>query len=186
MNELDMCHVMIDLETLGTKPNSVILSIGVVQFSLRGDLLDKFHKGVLIDSCLDAGLQVDGNTIEFWLKQEKENITKLLNLDVVPLDKALAELNKCFCAFDKKLYVWSHGSCFDVVLLENAYRTLGKKIWWKYTNVRDTRTLFDLANYEYKASGTHDAIIDARNQAIAVQEAYRKLTGKEVTIKGMT
>jgi hypothetical protein len=76
----------------------------------------------------------------------------------------------------EKWYVWSHGSNFDTVLIENAYRAIGRKAWWKYTNVRDTRTLFDVANYKYTARGGHDALEDATNQAKAVIEAYKQLT----------
>lgn len=70
-----------------------------------------------------------------------------------------------------------HGATFDPVILENAYRAVGMKAWWKFSNVRDTRTLFDLANYRYVAKGGHDALDDAMNQVKAVQEAYQKLKG---------
>lgn len=176
MNETNMCHIMIDLETLGTKSNSVILSIGVVQFDLIGNMLDRFHEGIEIQSCLDVGLQVDGGTIAWWLDQKHENIQRLNSLSKSPLYIVLNALEDCFKLADK-LYMWSHGSNFDLVLLENAYKAISREVWWEYRNVRDTRTLFDLANYEYISKGGHDALEDARNQAKAVQEAYQKLKG---------
>lgn len=179
MNEVDMCHIMIDIETLGTKSNSVILSVGAVQFDLRGNVHDRYHKGIEIQSCLDIGMEVDGYTIEWWLKQKHENIARLMSIDCLPLKTVLLQLYDCFVSMLKPItYVWSHGSSFDLVLLENAYKAAGwKGAWWKYSNVRDTRTLFDLANYEYIAKGGHDALEDAKNQAKAVQEAYQKLKG---------
>jgi exodeoxyribonuclease VIII len=74
-----------------------------------------------------------------------------------------------------ELYVWSHGSNFDIVILENAYKAIGQAAWWKYSNVRDTRTLFDLAEHKYVSKGGHDALDDAMRQAEAVAYAYNKL-----------
>ena len=48
-------------------------------------------------------------------------------------------------------------------------------MFWNYKNVRDTRTFFDLCDYTYKATGGHDALDDAMNQAIGVREAYKQL-----------
>lgn len=176
MNNTDMCHIMIDLETLGTRSNAVIMSIGAVQFDLKGNLKKRFHKGVDIGSCLSNGLQVDGSTIEWWLKQSTKNISKLLSIPRMTLNMALLDLTECFGLMDKeKTYVWSHGSNFDIVLLENAYKATDMSIWWKYSNVRDTRTLFDIINYTYKAKGEHDALEDAINQAEAVAKAYQQL-----------
>jgi hypothetical protein len=183
MNETDMCHVMIDLETLGTRSNAVILSIGAVQFDLIGNMpICRFHKGIDIQSCLDWGLQVDGATIEWWMNQKDENIKRIVGLEKRSLVEVLNDFEvkmlSCFEQYirsDKNVYVWSQGSNFDIVLLENAYKAIGKKAWWKYSNVRDTRTLFDVANYKYVAKGGHDALDDALNQAKAVAEAYQQL-----------
>lgn len=179
MNDVD-CHIMIDLETLGTRSNAVILSIGAVRFDLRGNIGSKFHYRLDIDSCLQAGLQVDGSTIEWWLKQSKENQNRLLAVPVKNLNDALIELTERFEFIGKeKICVWSHGSNFDIVLLENAYKATDMNVWWKYSNVRDTRTLFDLVDYKYVAKGSHDALEDAMNQVKAVQEAYQQLMRRD-------
>lgn len=176
MNDISMSHLMIDIETLGTRSNAVIMSIGAVQFNLKGDTKAVLHRGVTINSCLNAGLEVDGDTIEWWLRQDKKNIEKLLELEKRHLSIVLQELDS-IDMHQNGWSVWSHGSVFDIVLLENAYKAVGRKPWWDHRNVRDTRTLFDIAEYKYKAKGGHDALEDATNQAIAVQEAYQKLKG---------
>lgn len=176
MNEIDMCHIMVDIETLSTRSNAVILSIGAVQFDLKGNILEKFHEGIDISTCVERGLHIDGDTIRWWLGQSKENIERLLKLQCSSLGTVLKIFEECFALMDKdKTCIWSHGSNFDLVVLENAYRALGTKVWWKYSNVRDTRTLFDLANYKYVAKGGHDALEDARSQAEAVALAYQHL-----------
>jgi 3' exoribonuclease, RNase T-like len=112
------------------------------------------------------------------LNQSKENITKLMTLYPTQyLGTALSNLRSCFSLGDN-WYVWSHGSNFDTVILENAYRLIGGSPWWDYKNVRDTRTLFDVAGCTYTAKGGHDALEDARNQAEAVQKAYQQLKGR--------
>lgn len=179
MNETDKCHVMIDLETLGTSSNAVILSIGAVLFNMKGDTEALLHLGVDTQSCLNAGLKVDGDTIDWWLKQSKENQDRLTSLKRLDLRAVLSELEAICNNVFEDICVWSHGSNFDIVLLENAYKAVGDKAWWKYSSVRDTRTLFDLANYKYKAKGGHDALDDAMNQAKAVCEAYQQLNQRK-------
>jgi len=178
MNDKEMTHFMIDIETLGTRSNAVILSIGVALFDMKGTVEAVFHRRIDIQSCLDAGLQVDGDTIEWWFKQEDKNIKKLVSMNTKRLKDVLEELTRLAMGINS-WYVWSHGSNFDLVLLENAYKAVGGKAWWKYSNVRDTRTLFDAANYKYTAKGGHDALEDAMNQAKAVAEAYQQLMGEK-------
>lgn len=177
----DANNLMIDIETLGTRSNSVIMSVGAVLFDLKDYREVLLHRKISIQSCLDVGLQVDGNTIEWWLKQSPENIERLMTGERYQLSTVLHELSS-LSLYQKQWYVWSHGSIFDIVLLENAYKAAGFSTWWNYKNVRDTRTLFDVANYKYSSEGKevkHDALEDAMNQAKAVQAAYTKLRGEQ-------
>lgn len=58
-------NIMLDLETLGTCPGSVILQIGAVRSN------NGLERTITIDSCLRAGLTVDGDTIGWWLRQSE-------------------------------------------------------------------------------------------------------------------
>ena len=49
-----MSNIMLDIETLGTRSTSVILSIGAVEFD-KTSILRAFHKRIDIDSCLRQG-----------------------------------------------------------------------------------------------------------------------------------
>ena len=167
--DIDSQHIMIDLETMGISCISAIVSIGAVQFSLNGQVKDLYHVGVDLRSCVSVGMDLDSETVLWWLKQSKINQDRLLALQTISLQKAITGLFNSFNGLDKyKTYLWSHGSNFDTVIIENACRLVGIPIWWKYSNVRDTRTLFDVYNYKYTAKGGHDALEDARNQAEAV------------------
>ena len=50
-----MNHLMIDLETMGNKPNAPIVSIGAVFFEpSTGELGDEFYRVVSLKSSMDA------------------------------------------------------------------------------------------------------------------------------------
>lgn len=168
---------MVDVETFGTQHNSVIRSIGVVAFTMMGEKEALMHLGVDIESCLVAGLHIDNETVRWWAKQVKDNKQQFNDIKKNSLENVLREFNvqvEKIC-HAKHTCMWSHGSNFDSVILENAYAACGIVPWWHYRNVRDTRTLFWLANYDYKAKGGHCALDDAMEQVEAVQEAYQQL-----------
>lgn len=172
----DNKHIMIDIETMGTSCISAIASIGAVSFDMKGEIVSRYHMGVDLQSCVNAGLEIDASTVRWWLKQCKENQDRLLALKTKTLKEALLGLFDSFAPLNNfKTCVWSHGSNFDTVILENACKLVGVPVWWKYSNVRDTRTLFDVANYRYISKGGHDALDDAMNQANAVVDAYKQL-----------
>ena len=179
MNTTDVCHIMIDLETLSTHSNAVILSIGAVLFGLgpRDEPQALYHMGVELDSCMNAGLHIEPSTINWWLNQKDENKNRLLEMKRKSLYKVLDELLDVIPTKREapQLYVWGHGSMYDITILENAYKAMRKEIFWSYKNVRDTRTFFDVCDYTYKSTGGHDALDDAMNQARGVREAYRQL-----------
>lgn len=175
MNEIDKCHVMVDLETYSTNSNAVIRSIGVVLFNMKGEREPIMHVGVELESCLMAGLVVDQETINFWRKQPEEYRNELQSMPKISLRQMLDVLQKSAENTLTELFVWGHGSNFDIVILENAYKAIGQMAWWKYSNVRDTRTLFDLANYKYVSKGGHNALDDTNRQIDAVCEAYKLL-----------
>ena len=69
---------MIDIETLSTKPNALILTIGAIKFSRNKDIesldkTDNFYKRVVIKSCTKLNMDIDNNTIQWWNNQSKES-----------------------------------------------------------------------------------------------------------------
>jgi len=185
MNEKDMCHLMIDMETYGVSSNAVFRSIAGVLFNLEGKNKELFNYGIDLEDSLMHGLVIDQETINFWRNESEKNRKNLMLLPKNPLNEILWSIKNLIRQEVKDyslIYMWSHGSSFDIVLLENAYKAMGEKAWWKYSKVRDTRTLFDVANYKYKAKGGHDALEDTKNQVVAVCEAYQLI--KEGKING--
>lgn len=60
--------VMVDLETFGTQGNAVIAAIGAVGFD-EGAIFrfGDYTTGIDIQTCLDAGLTINGGTLYWWL-----------------------------------------------------------------------------------------------------------------------
>ena len=174
-----LTDVMIDLETLDVLPTATILTIGAVKFDPFGDDVKnpecvKFYTRVDIDSCDRLGATVSSATLEWWAGQDQAAQDEAFDpTDRVDVVQALEQLYK-FCWGAKR--VWSHGAGFDVIILENYFRKIGKAIPWQFWEVRDTRTLFDIGiNPNRPPVLKHHALEDAWNQAVGVQNVYRTL-----------
>jgi len=171
--------IMIDLETLDVLPTASILTIGAVRFDPFGDDVndpdcDKFYVKVNLDSCDRYGCTVSQDTVEWWSKQSQAAQDEAFSADGrIPIESAMDQLYK-FCWGGKR--VWSHGAGFDVIILENLFRKVGKAIPWSFWEVRDTRTLFDLGiNPNRPPVLKHHALEDAWNQAVGVQNVFKTL-----------
>ena len=168
--------VMVDLETLGTTPGCVILSIGAVAFDrVAGTLGNEFYVNLDPDSCRGFGLSVNPQTVEWWARQSPE-ARAALESDQLPLGLALAAFTGFF-KLNGGRTIWGHGANFDPPVLEAAYRALGVTPPWKYWAVRDTRTLYELADVSPdRTEGVHhNALADAVSQARAACLAFGKL-----------
>lgn len=171
--------IMIDLETLDVLPTATILTIGAVKFDPFGDdanepQCEKLYIKVDIDSCDAVGGTVSQSTLDWWASQSKEAQEAAFDPnDRVSIQDAMNQLYK-FCWGAKR--VWSHGAGFDVIILENYFRKIGKAIPWQFWEVRDTRTIFDIGINPERASITaHNALADAYDQALGVQKVFRTL-----------
>lgn len=175
-----MTHVMIDLETLGTKPGAVLLSIGAVAFDpFTGDMFETYYKSININSSINLGMHVDGDTMAWWMAADRTQSARSAafageELLPVVLGEFTDFLNTVMNPATDGLYLWGHGAAFDPVLLEAAFDHCQLETPWKFYNVRDTRTLFDLARVrvERNEAEHHHALHDAVAQAKAAHLAY--------------
>lgn len=175
-------HLMVDLETMATGPDSVILTIGAVKFDPHGPNVDRstqniFYRRVDTETCESLGMVIDPATLEWWSKQEPEIIDEAFNPeDRHPIEKVLDEFHKFAWGCDA---FWSHGSIFDIVILESYYRAIKKPLPWNFWQIRDTRTIFDLGyDPEMPKNAKHNALEDAYRQAVGVQNMFKKVARK--------
>ena len=174
-------EVMIDIETLGTSPNSVILTIGAVVFDARGTgIHERLSLRPDIAEQVELGRIVDHDTLDWWEKQSEDAIEEASSdRDRVPFLDVMVELHK-FCSNRKA--IWANGICFDIGILENAFRELNMIPPWDFWTVRDARTVYEVCGVSIKDGHTtsHKAVEDAEHQAIVVQRAYENIyTNKE-------
>ena len=176
-----MSHVMVDLETLSTSDNALIVSIGAVRFNpLAPEVFDRFHIGIDLDS-LPAnayGFDISPGTVGWWLASDRAAGREALKqIDKTDIGSALDGF-ALWLGEDAK--VWGNGVAFDNVILRNAYVKLGLQCPWGFWDDRCYRTIKNLAP-ELKAErigAHHSALDDALTQVSHLQKlvSYLRLT----------
>lgn len=171
-------HGMIDLETLDVTPTSTILTLGAVKFNPFS--ADEPHSELYFKLDINEqdglGRTVDEGTIAWWGKQDPKIMEEAFDENGrISVDEMLTAITKWMTGVN---VLWGHGYGFDITILENLYRSVGKNIPWNFWQVRDSRTLFAcLDNDPRKTMQTdlHNALADSYFQAKCVQIAYRDL-----------
>lgn len=174
-------HVMIDLETLGTRHDATIIQLGAVLFEARPR--GKLHndKGLNRYVLVQDGMgSVDNGTIAWWLQQPNAaKVGKALETEAVPIGQALAEFTdlptQLGLTWDDVEGVWAKPSSFNVAVLAMAFERLGSPPPWHHWSTRCAKTLFELTGGTPEVDWTgltpHDALDDAVGQAMQVQKA---------------
>lgn len=182
-----MKHIMLDLETLGTAADAVILSIGAVKFDLNSDAMDNegFYASVSIDSNLEFKRRIQEDTLIWWLKQSPD-AQNVFHEAKQSLPSALEELSDWIGNMDYN--VWSNGADFDLPMLSHAYTQVGMEVPWKFWNSNCFRTYKKLPGAKgavLPGGGVkHNALDDAVSQARSLQSIQHALFGsKAVKVK---
>lgn len=164
--------VMLDLETLGQKPGSVILALGAVKFT-ETEIISEFYARVDPESCVSLGLRMDVPTVMWWLRQ-----SEAARHEVTQPGFPINEVLERFAAWigDKRTEMWGNGAGFDNVLLGDAYDRAHMLRPWHFWNDRCYRTLKNIRSEVPMArTGTHhNALDDARSQAQHLIEIFAR------------
>lgn len=178
-----MKHLMIDLETMGTRTGSAILSIGACYFDPQtGKIGEQFYEAIKLQSCFDAGLTQDDSTVEWWAEQSPE-AKKAAFAGTDSLANTLAR----FTGFIKnpgQVQPWGNGATFDISMLEAAFDACFYTTPWKFRNIRDVRTVVEMGQVigidpkrDIPFDGVaHNALADALHQAKYVSVIWQSLT----------
>jgi len=157
-------HATIDIETLGTSPDAVVLTIGGIKFDPTADdgLHSEFYYRIDADEQIEMGRSVMESTLEWWEKQSEEVKAEALEpTGRVPVEETLKALNK-----------------FDIGILENLYKKIDLHHNWSFWNIRDSRTLFSLVDGDPRKEidfAAHNALADAIVQSLCIQKVYKEL-----------
>jgi len=163
--------LMIDIETLATTPDAVILTIGAVEFNpFSDDIGDTLYSRLDVEQ---GNRVIEDNTIEWWGKQDKHLQEEAFSDgDRIQLEDSLKKLTKMVV---KNNRVWANGISFDIPILENAYRSYGMHPPWNFWDVLDTRTIYKINPNKSKLGNSHNALEDCVNQIVLLQESLKSL-----------
>lgn len=179
-----MNNVMLDLETMGTSPDSVILSLGACFFD-KEEVGDGIYLVLDREEQKQANRRVSEDTMIWWDNQSNEART-VFDAPQTPVAHALsgfAQFIELYADDPKKVCVWGNGSDFDNIMLGTLYDLWGIKKPWSYSNNRCFRTLknialaFDSHDLPVREGTAHNALDDAVFQA-AMAGRYLKGTLK--------
>lgn len=183
-------NVMIDIETLSTYKNAAIIEIGAVEFNkYTGEIGETFDIIIKPSDWCRNDRHVNGETIQWWLKQSNEArerfTTKQTDVDYCTLEDALNKLNyfiiDCDSVSDyKNVVVWGNGSSFDIAILEDAYNYFDIDLPWKFWSVNDVRTIVDLnpkikEKCKFESGIKHSAVSDCLHQIKYLTETINSL-----------
>lgn len=172
-----MKHVMVDIETLSTKPDAKILQIAAKVFDPHG----RCHlRGAEFECNIDTDLSGGSTapeTLAFWLEQPDEVYDAVFlggERESVVLAR-FASWIRPFCEGPHR--IWARGTDFDLPILRSAFERVNIEIPWHFGGARDVRTACDFLpgnapGRDY--SKAHIAMEDVKHQIRCVWEVYRR------------
>lgn len=180
-------NIMIDLETMGTDPYSPVVAIGAVRFKMyNSGVIDPttwgtFYQQITLQSCMEAGLKPSASTIEWWLTSEgvsqQARDQTFTGDNRVKLVDALDAFTEWHNSGTDTL--WGNSARFDLGLLSDCYRVLGKPVPWLHYHEGCYRTMKNLPAVQHiklRRTGTHhNALDDALSQAMHLCEIVNHL-----------
>jgi hypothetical protein len=157
--------ISLDLETLATTPDAVILTIGIVD-SLGGSLI----LAPSVEQQVAEGRRVEDDTLRWWWRQGPD-AHAALQRPVTSFGAARVRIAAYFGDFKAHDYrVWGNAPSFDCEILGHF---LGEKPW-PYYRERCVRTAREILGERTQPRIAHCAISDAQAQLHDVRR-YRQL-----------
>lgn len=170
-----MVDTMLDVETLGTGPRAVVLSIGAVLFDRSGVKSDPPHFYACVtfgDQINKVRREVTQDTLLWWAGQHEDALHRAFAREREPVGKALARL-----AEFKRGNVWANGPSFDGTIMETLYRDARMEPPWRFWELRCVRTIVEAGSVprDFVPAANHDPVDDCVRQVLMVNEARRRL-----------
>lgn len=184
----------IDIETLSTRGNAVVLSIGICFFDdEKWQPFDDIVKnGIELFFCQETqktdGRHVMASTIEWW-EQQGDKAQRCLNPESPIHPREFYQYFEAFCERSGQNINWvtrnakwvCRGPQFDVAIMESLFFDYNVSPPWKYYKVRDIRTWLECHgledNLKLKKPANmvaHNALHDAAFDAYMMLEVLHK------------
>lgn len=183
MEKKPILNIMVDLETASTKENAAILSWAMVPFFTDGTEftdMEDFYRVVSLTSCFFAGMDVDKDTQDWWMKQEPKAKSLFLHAEDENIHGVAMEAYTWLSNLAEKydLYMWARGLDFDIPKMEWCFRKFVERpLPYKYSHKMDVRTVLkfmQIDQSQFEMQGVkHNALDDCKHDIRMIQEAYK-------------
>lgn len=188
--------IMLDIETLGKGDDATVFQISAIAFNLfTGQYLDEIpYFNEVADIEKNNILNVDGSTLKWWLRTDKQLLTELLHKGEKSTNEILVDfyewlLDRIKDYGKENVYLWGYGILFDNRIIKSHLESLGFKYPVLHRNNRDVHTILELASHVTGISEKeikekikdeslvkHNAIDDVKRQVNLVIECYKLIT----------
>lgn len=168
----------IDLETLSTSADAVVLEIGCVLFDPATlELGPEYHAEVEMRAPDNRLRGMDAATWLWWGERMKEGADMPGMYGGVSLWQALQGLGEFMKGQEitKDFEMWAWGSDFDFAILRHAHDEAQLELPWRYSRQCDARSFCGQLGVKREGPVLHQALADARQEALAVMGAMFKL-----------
>lgn len=173
---------MVDIESLSTRSNAVVLSIGAVLFDLdEQDTYETlaedgrcFFALLDIDEQIAAGRHISGSTLMWWMRQNSMAKKETFNeKGRQPVDNVL----KSLWPFLAKANMWGNGANFDNPIIASLYEDYGydPPPFWQARDLRTLKYVSSDSAEHIERGVEHSAIEDAQYQVLCAQAHWNGL-----------
>ena len=171
-------HAMLDLETLSTENNAVVLTIGGCKFNPFKDTepFEKVHLKIDTTEQIERGRHIEDSTLKWWGTQPTEVKEAAFSEEGrCTVKEAHDYLHEWIKDCNK---IWCQGPSFDFPIMKSLFREIDLDVPWKFWLERDARTITGLVPENLKEKidfAAHNAVEDCIAQSKCVQYVYRQL-----------
>lgn len=172
-----MKDLMVDIETLGTRPHAPILSMAFVMFDDKKNG-GHMNRRLRWEGQMNRGRKVDPGTLAFWMEQPRGIADRWLKTDLNTPLRDEHVLHQFWHFVNQADRVWAFSPSFDLVMLTEYSHELNVPVPRNsYRKQRDVRTISDfLTQDEWPAAreGAHDPLVDCEFQIDVVRSFWKK------------
>lgn len=144
-----MREIVMDIETLSTRKNALVVSVGLVAFD---DDYPEFHE--VFGQRLDMeeqqrkGRSIDMDTVSWWMKQSEAARRWNFEGHRVSVTNALADISAFI--FKTKggqtsIDIWANPPTFDCIIMESLFNDFGFSRPWDFRIENDLRSVTKFA-----------------------------------------
>lgn len=184
--------ISLDIETLSTNKNAVVLTIGATTISLDGSAEKTFYARLDPQEQIDMGRHVSVWTIRWWMGQTRA--AQGATFEGYTLKAAIAlEMLAAWLDEEGNPPIYTNGPAFDAAILESLAEDLKMGAPWSHRQNRDLRTVeetillskdeflherfYTLKDRVYSNMVAHNALDDAKAQGEIIRFWMKELRG---------